>query len=134
MNSIVNALKEKLGYPGMLISGSKSGYRKAHPDNLTIFNANICIEETDGTAKKIWWGDIDITLSQKVLREIALEFDTDVRVLYESDARFENEEIPLIANFAYRANGNGTQSLGESISRYYSFDKNGTVSKTKEKV
>ena len=35
---------------GRMISGSKSGYKERHPDNLIVFNANIIIESKG----KIW--------------------------------------------------------------------------------
>ena len=37
---------------GRMISASKSGYMKRHPDNLVLFNANVFDEDN----KKIWWG------------------------------------------------------------------------------
>ena len=80
-----------LSHEGRLISGSKSGYRRIFPDNIAIFNANICIEEG-----KIWWGDIDLTISKFKLIELAQNLDKIVYVLYEMDGRFENENNPLL--------------------------------------
>lgn len=58
-----------LGFPGKMISMSKSTYREAHPNNIVYFNA--CIFNKD--LKQIWWGDIDITKNKKKLQKIAEE-------------------------------------------------------------
>jgi hypothetical protein len=71
---------------GCMISGSKSGYYDKYPDNVVYFNANIITE--DG---KIWWGDIDVTKSEDVLKKVAKEANKDLFILSEMDARFENE-------------------------------------------
>jgi hypothetical protein len=88
-------LFEKLGYPGRLISGSKSGYRNAHLENLTIFNANICIDEG-----KVWYGDIDVTKSKVGLQEIVDKTNKTLYILFEMDGRFEYEERPILKNSA----------------------------------
>jgi hypothetical protein len=80
-----------LGHPGRMISGSKSGYRNRFPDNRPVFNANVCVE-----SGKIWYGDLDLTLDGEKLQQLADELDEKVYVLYEMDARFENEESPLL--------------------------------------
>lgn len=46
-----------LGFPGAMISASKSGYDRAHPDNTVYFNACIWNKEKE----EIWFGDLDIT-------------------------------------------------------------------------
>lgn len=80
-----------LGFPGRMISGSKSGYRMRFPDNRPVFNANVCVE-----SGKIWYGDLDLTLDGDKLQGLANELGERVYVLYEMDARFENEERPLL--------------------------------------
>ena len=80
-----------LGHPGRMISGSKSGYRNRFPDNRPVFNANVCVE-----SGKIWYGDLDLTLDGEKLQQLADELGEKVYVLYEMDARFENEESPLL--------------------------------------
>jgi len=107
-------IEKRIGWEGRMISGSKSGYRDRFPDNLSIFNANICSRDS-----KIWYGDIDITLSRQDLRELAVESATDIYVLYEMDARFENEDNPRIENFIYRANADGTEEIGKSYQGLY---------------
>jgi hypothetical protein len=76
---------------GRMISGSKSLYRQRYPDNEVYFNANIVIE----SAGKIWYGDIDLTLDTPKLKEVANILGEPLYVLYEMDARFENENKPI---------------------------------------
>ena len=59
-----------LGGEGAMISASKSGYRKKHPKNLVVFNSNVCIG-----LKKVWWGDLDITLSKNKLISLSKELN-----------------------------------------------------------
>jgi hypothetical protein len=79
-----------LGMCGRMLSGSKSGYDKAHPGNVVVFNANVCTKKLG----KIWFGDIDVTRDEAKLKELAGKLGEPVYVLYEQDARFENETNP----------------------------------------
>ena len=81
--------EKHLGHRGKMISFSKSGYAKRFPDNLVIFNSNVCTEEG-----KIWYGDMDITLSYNDLADLAKDLNETIYVLREMDGRFENEEVP----------------------------------------
>lgn len=103
-----------LGPCGAIISGSKSGYVERNPDNLAVFNSNICTEEG-----KIWWGDLDVTLSQSKLSDLAFEIEEDIYVLYEMDGRFENESSPKIGNFVAKFFYDGGFELSEWTSRHY---------------
>lgn len=82
---------EKLGPMGRMISGSKSGYLDKYPNNLAIFNANVCT-----LGGKQWFGDLDLTKSKESLVELARETGEEVFVLREMDARFENEDSPKL--------------------------------------
>jgi len=73
---------------GRMISGSKSGYVNKHPKNQVIFNANVFNAEG-----KIWYGDLDLTLDNDKLQDVANELNFDLYVLREYDGRFENEGI-----------------------------------------
>ena len=84
--------KHNLGISRM-ISGSKSGYKRNHKENLVIFNGNIITKKYG----KIWWGDLDVTLDFNNLKNIADEIKQDLYILREMDARFENEN----AGFEY---------------------------------
>lgn len=89
--NIKDLLTEKIGLSGHMISASKSSYRNRFPDHLVVFNSNICTKE-DG---KVWYGDIDVSLSRDLLGEISISTGKVIYVLYEMDARFENEGSPL---------------------------------------
>ena len=104
---------EKLGYYGNMVSGSKSGYRKAFPKNLVIFNANLCTKEG-----KIWYGDIDITIKKDVLIELAYELNETLYILYEMDCRFENEYKPLIKNHVVRFTPEREIIIGDQYKNY----------------
>lgn len=82
---------DELGFPGAMISGSKSGYVRSHPGHLVVFNSNVCVN--DG---KIWFGDLDVTLSQEKLQRLCESLDEKVYVLFEMDARFERENNPSL--------------------------------------
>lgn len=68
-----------LGSIGALISYSKSGYIIKHPNNLPVFNSCVCTED-----EKIWFGDIDITLSSEKLIELSNNIEKNIYVLRES--------------------------------------------------
>jgi hypothetical protein len=94
-----------LGWEGRMISFSKSGYRKDNPENLAMFNANI-ICKGEEAYEKIWYGDLDLTLDCQKLISISSILEKEIFVLYEMDARFDNEESPNflnhIASFDFR--------------------------------
>lgn len=79
---------------GRMISGSKSGYMSRNPDNLVVFNANLCTKERG----KIWFGDLDLSKDDKLLEQFAKALAQDLYVLREHDARFDNEESPKFEN------------------------------------
>lgn len=106
-------LEEKLGICGRLISGSKSGYRNRYPLNVAIFNSNLIV---DGV--KVWYGDIDITKRRNDLRELAVELDKDLIILYETDGRFEYENKPRVDQYVYIAKADGTDEIGPRIKDY----------------
>lgn len=67
---------EILGDHGRLLSMSKTAYRDEHPDHLVYFNACIF----DGhklsprrrrKATQLWFGDLDLTLDEAKLQELA---------------------------------------------------------------
>ena len=83
---------EKNGFIiGRMISGSKSQYRSLHPDNFICFNANIFTEEYG----KVWYGDIDLTKDEDVLRKIANEAGVVIYLLRELSGRFGKEDDPI---------------------------------------
>ena len=114
-------IKEVLGYNGRMISGSKSGYRKQFPKNVAVFNANLCT--TEG---KFWYGDIDLTADKSKLVFLAKELDKDIYVLYEMDARFENEKNPLLDRAIIVFKSDGTIQLREDTT-YIKITKQGEI-------
>ena len=106
-HELTKFVEDFLGRPGGIIGGSKSGYRREHPDNDPVFNSNIVVETKDpilqkNKYEKIWYGDIDLTLSKDKLEDLAKELGRTIYVLSEHDGRFENEETPNIQNYRYR--------------------------------
>ena len=106
-----------LGYSGRMLSSSKSGYRERYPKNFVIFNSNICTESC-----KIWYGDIDLTFDQEKLEILANALDERIYVLYEMDARFENEDKPLLQKAAIIFSPEGPYKLSDRVKEYVNED------------
>jgi len=106
---------KKLGYYGVMLSGSKSWYRQKNPDNFVIFNANICTEKN-----KVWFGDIDITKSKETLVQLAQDLNEKLFILYEMDGRFDHEDAPLVKKAAIVFNPDGKFEIREDMKQYYS--------------
>lgn len=105
-----------LGNIGRMISHSKSGYVAMYPENLAIFNANVIYMRSDSKdPEKVWYGDIDLTLSRDKLKMVAEIENVDIYILYEMDGRFGYEDVPKIDNYVYKISSNGTETLGKSI-------------------
>jgi|688.fasta_scaffold50686_2 hypothetical protein len=111
---------ELLGFAGIMISGSKSGYYNRNPKNLAVFNSNLIVMEP--TPTKIWYGDIDLTLSLDKLKELAEAIGQEIRVLREMDARFKCEDEPRVEAYVVRVEPNGNYELGQIESTYYSHE------------
>lgn len=103
-------IRETIGFPGRMISGSKSGYHNKYPNHIVIFNANLCTE-SEG---KIWFGDLDLTLDKEHLSELAVALNQDLYVLRELDARFENEDSPLLKNAVIIFKTDGSWEVGKN--------------------
>ena len=97
-----------------MISSSKYGYCQEHPNNLAVFNANVCIDEG-----KIWYGDIDVTKSQEKIQELANIINKKVYILFEMDARFETELNPSLDSAAVVFSPNEEPQIAERIRKYY---------------
>lgn len=82
---------------GRMISGSKSGYTSRNKGNVIVFNARICTL-SEGI---IWWGDLDITKEEEILKTVAEQIGQSIYILRESDAWDEesvNEKLILERN------------------------------------
>jgi hypothetical protein len=117
MNLSVEIAQLHLGYSGKMISSSKSGYRERYPKNFVIFNSNICTESC-----KIWYGDIDLTFDQEKLEILANALDERMYVLYEMDARFENEDKPLLQKAAVIFYPDKPYEIGSRVKDYVNED------------
>lgn len=93
--------KTHLGWPGAMISGSKSGYHREHPNNIAVFNANLIVEGIG----KVWYGDLDVTKSESKLKKLAKELGKRIYVLREMDCRFDTESEPRIDHAVYSTDG-----------------------------
>jgi hypothetical protein len=87
------ALMATLGPAGAMVGLSKTHYHHTlHPDHFVIFNANVCT----AALGKVWFGDFDVTVSEPQLLELARRLGEPCYLLYEGDARFANEQRPLL--------------------------------------
>ena len=111
-------LMETIGFPGRMISMSKSAYVDSKKTSVPIFNANICTKESG----KIWFGDLDVTLDKEKLSALATGMGQDIYVLRELDARFENEEHPRLDQFVIVFKADGTWKLNESTVYFSMFN------------
>jgi hypothetical protein len=83
-NARASEVAQSLGLPSCrVIAISKSGYRRAWPQHPVVFNATIA----DETGVGVWWGDLDLTLDEPLLVQLAQELHRTLHVLREADAR-----------------------------------------------
>src|SRR5690348_4856850 len=45
---VLEIAERLLGFAGRMISGSKTGFSKHHPDHFPVFNANVCTDARRG--------------------------------------------------------------------------------------
>lgn len=102
--------KHKL-FAGRIISFSKSGYRKAYPNNEVIFNSFIYTPK----GRIVWYGDIDLTRSWKqvwkAMQDLGLK---ELHIQYENSGYQKEASMYIIrdnklfnyvrvaSNFTYR--------------------------------
>jgi hypothetical protein len=122
---MLNIIYDSLGYPGRLVSGSKSGYYKAFPKNMVVFNSNLILTTSENPEpRKIWYGDLDLTNDSEKLQELAEKLNGTLHVLYEMDGRFENENSPKIDRAVARITATSLE-VGERVKDFYEI-KDGT--------
>jgi hypothetical protein len=82
-----------LANPGRMISASRSGYMSQHPKNLVMFNGGIYTKSKG----HVWSGDLDVTLDEARLKEIAIELGETIYLFRESTYRpdLKLEDIPF---------------------------------------
>jgi hypothetical protein len=95
-------LEDTVGPVGRTIACSKTSYRENHPDRAPVFNANLALR-----GGKVWHGDLDLSVDEPALVELARRLAQTVFVLYERDGRFEHERQPRLEEAVYRVNQEG---------------------------
>jgi hypothetical protein len=76
---------------GDMLGGQKWQYSESFPNHLVIFNANV-LTKSHG---KVWYGDLDVSISHARLKKIAEQAGEPLYVLHESTARFGEENKPI---------------------------------------
>tara|TARA_R110000824_G_scaffold169965_7_gene347166 strand:+ start:4135 stop:4539 length:405 start_codon:yes stop_codon:yes gene_type:complete len=76
---------------GYMLDGQKWKYSESFPNHLVIFNANV-LTKSHG---KVWYGDLDVSISHARLKKIAEQVGEPLYVLHESAARFGEENKPV---------------------------------------
>lgn len=102
---------QTIGGKGRMISMSKSQYRYQHPRNLTIFNARISLE----TLEIIWWGDLDITLDIKRLKQLSYLINKPIYIFNEHDSW---NKIDNLNHYIIQINPDETYILNPRYSEY----------------
>ena len=120
LKKLTNAL---LGPAGRMICASKTGYHKLYPNNVAIFNANL-VTKIGKKYKKFWYGDLDLTVDLHNLLVISKEAKKEIYVLYEMDARFDNEDKPNIDNYIMKISESEVGIL-DRFQKYFRFDDEG---------
>lgn len=113
MKKHIDAAVYFLGRPGRMVGASKSIYSYDNPKNLVVFNANVIVGK-----HKVWYGDLDLTLDIQKLVNLQFDIGKPIHVLYESDARFENELDPQIENAVLTITKDGELQLSERDHHY----------------
>ena len=97
-----------LGPVGRLIAMSKFAYLR-HSGRVVVFNAGICL--ADGV--EIWAGDLDLTIDETRIAELARRLGARVYVLIESDrAWLRGESQRSDAICVAEADGRGPRCRG----------------------
>ncbi len=125
----LNAIQHRIilniiGPFGRTICNSKTRYSTLHPHNLVVFNATICASD-----KKLWWGDIDLTVDEGRLIELAELVEQTVYLLPEFHSRLDYEMKPPIDKAIYSCT-NSSGRLSSCYENDYHRD-NGVLIRTK---
>jgi hypothetical protein len=96
------AIARTLGPRGRMVGYSKTAYVSIHSDHVVVFNANVCF-----AGGKVWWGDLDLTEDEHQLCRLSADTRETVYVLWETDARFDHAEVPLLDRAVYSVTPSG---------------------------
>lgn len=89
-----------IGYPGRMITGSKTGFGRRKPDHAAVFNAGVIVDGSE-----VWWGDLDLTEDADRLRALAAELNCSISVVYEG-GRHSRPISPLWTAALFTPDGN----------------------------
>lgn len=107
-----------LGWCGRLLSWSKSEYRKEHPTHRVFYNANV-YTIVDGTAIKLWYGDVDLTADQSTLQALVDELGKSIYITFEQPYRFEEVTVErLEADLTQPCDWCNPPHFGHGIARF----------------
>lgn len=99
---------ELLGPRGRMLARSKSGYRERLPEHAVVFNASVF---ADGV--EIWVGDLDLTLDEPRLVQLAQQLGEELLLLLERDACPVGGGAPVLGRAVYRGRPDGSVSFSE---------------------
>jgi hypothetical protein len=101
-----------LGLPrSRLITASKSGYHERHPDNVVVFNATIA----DAMGTRLWWGDVDVSVDEGKLVDLAAQVGVDLYLYFEGDSRDGFVKAIDSANAVVAISDEGLVTLGTRV-------------------
>ena len=109
-----------LGFPGSMVSSSKTAHVNKYGEHITMFNSNVCTLSYG----KVWYGDIDITVSGNKLIELADRLNENVYVLREMDARFGKESAPLFKESVVIASKSELKIIDKWLSKRVEYKNN----------
>lgn len=102
-----------LGPTGRLLAYSKTEYGELFPTNVFVPNGNLFTDEA-----KIWFGDLDLTLDEDGVIEIARRLGSTIYVLHEHDGRFAGRDLePELYAAVFVARADGSVELGTRVGR-----------------
>jgi len=123
-------INKHLGFPGVMLSGSKDAPKSKFGTHFVVWNSNIVVEGYG----KVWYGDFNITRSEGVLIALARDLGRKVYVLREMDGRFDNEKTPKTDHAIFITDGVRGEIGGEYVDYYQRNEKLGViVEKPREK-
>jgi hypothetical protein len=96
--NLLSGAEDFLGPAGYLLAASKTAYRRQNPGHHILFNA--CIFTKQG--EQIWFGDLDLTLNQENLQNMANILGFSFIVTPETPFRFDGLKDVLDRSPFYR--------------------------------
>lgn len=112
-DAVFVALATEVGLPlSRLVSLSKSGFLRRHPQHAVVFNATLA----NAAGERLWWGDVDLTVDKEALFELAERAGFDLFLYYEGDSRRGFVKTIDRSNAVAVFHPDGTLTLGDRAS------------------